>query len=142
MICALNNYYFRVEHRMVVTEDERSSYNTSISDAISTCSIADHICYLVYEGKTLVTVILEKKQRFTINDFAQLLGYYYRGATSHQTIGLCLLLTKQSIHCILCPFRNQSDSLVNAICLKGITRTCMVYYIQVLILLIINSHLC
>ena len=121
MICALNNYYFRVEHRMAVTEDERSSCNPDLSDAISSRSIADYICYSIYEGKKLVTVILETKQRFTINSLAQLLGYYYRAATSHQTFGLCLLLTKQSIHCILCPFRNEGDVLVNAICLKEIS---------------------
>lgn len=120
MICALNKYYFRVEHR-IVTDDDGNGSSSDLSDGISSGSVADYICYSIHDKKKLVTVILETKQQFSVNGLAQLLGYYYCSATSHQDIGLCLLLTKRAIHFILCPFRDQNDALVNAICLKEIT---------------------
>ena len=125
MICTLNNYYFRVEER--VSDDSsgnsssgNSSASSDVTEGISERSIADFICYSVREGKKLVTVILETKQNFTTNGLAQLLGYFYRAGTSYHDIGLCLLLAKKSLHCILCPFGDESGTLTKSICLKPI----------------------
>lgn len=117
MISTLNNYYFRVEHRFISDDNDSS---TELSQGISVNSVADYVCYSVHEGKKLVTVVLETKQKFNINALAQLLGYYFRAVTSYKTIGVSLLLTKQSLHCILCPFGDEYGTLVNALCVKEI----------------------
>ena len=70
--------------------------------------------------RKLVTVVLETKQEFSINSLAQLLEYYFRAATSYKAMGVCLLLTRQSLHCVLCPFEDENGTLINALCLREI----------------------
>ena len=131
-------YKWCMKHRMILVDDDSI---TDLPQSISDCSVADYICYSVHEGKRLVTVILETK-KISINGVAQLLGYYFRTATSYQAIGVCLLLSKQSLCCILCLFGDQAGTLVNAICLKEIKLKDLPVVISLLAILTSSSSFC
>ena len=51
MMCTLNNYFFRVEHRMTQDDQSNDDECSDLHQSISEGSTADYICYSVHDGR-------------------------------------------------------------------------------------------
>lgn len=122
MLCAMHNFTFRVEDRLL-SADYDGQADTGLVDTVSPKSTTDYTCYCIHNNLHLVAVLLEAKVSYHHNAFAQLMGYYVRACSNIWRPGVCVLLTADLMFIILLPFTNPRDAhpLINAIILKPIS---------------------
>lgn len=117
MICALHQYTYWVEDKMVGYEDDEMT----LEKGITMKSTADYICFDVYDGVRLAVVLLEMKVQSSLKakSIAQVMGCFIRSHSVKPAV--CFVLTEQTLNVVLFPFVDPSSPefcLVNAVWLK------------------------
>ena len=124
MLCAMHDFTFRVEDRMLIPdfEPDPGQADTGLVDVVSPKSTTDYTCFCIHNNLHLVAVLLEAKVSYHQHAFAQLLGYYVRACSNIWRPGVCILLTAELMFVVILPFTDPKDThpLINAISLKPI----------------------